>query len=122
MLEACIREVKTWVCVNGLVLNESKSEANVIRSSSLRVPISFPRVDICGQHIAKSMIVHDLGVVTDADLAMTSQVANECRREYYHLSTKARIRESLMNSVYKYLVHALVTSRIDCDIATLFMV
>ena len=94
----------------GLVLNESKSEANVIRSSSLRVPISIPCVDICGQHIATSMIVRDLGVVTDTDLLMASQVANTCLNEYYHLSRMARIRESLTSSVCKYLVHDLVTS------------
>ena len=84
------------------------------------MPISIPRVDICGQHIATSMTVRDLGVVTDTDLSMASQVANTCRSEYYHLSRMARIRESLTNSVCKYLVHALVTSRIDYDIATLF--
>ena len=31
-MEACVREVKIWLCDNGLVLNENKSEAIVIRS------------------------------------------------------------------------------------------
>ena len=42
-MEACIQEVKTWLCDNGLVMNENKSEAIVIRSPILRIPIRVGR-------------------------------------------------------------------------------
>ena len=42
-MEACIQEVKTWLRDNGLIMNENKSEAIVVRSSSLRTPITFNR-------------------------------------------------------------------------------
>ena len=51
-MEACISEVKTWLYDNGLVLNESKTEAIVIHSSSLRRPIHIEHVDVCGQYVA----------------------------------------------------------------------
>lgn len=119
-MEACISEVKTWLYDNGLVLNESKTEAIVIRSSSLRRPILIDHVDICGQYVATSTIVRDLGVAIDADLSMATQVANVCRSAYYHLSRIARVREAMTTSVCKCLVHALVTSRIDYGNAMLF--
>ena len=53
---------------NGLVLNESKTEAIVIHSSSLRRPVHIEHVDVCGQCVATSTIVRDLGVAIDADL------------------------------------------------------
>ena len=113
-------EVKTWLSDNGLVLNESKTEAIVIHSSSLRRPIHIEHVDVCGQYVATSTIVRDLGVAIDADLSMVTQVANVCRSAYYHLSRIARARGAMTTSVCKCLVHALVTSRLDYGNAMLF--
>ena len=49
MIEACVQHAKTWLCDNGLVMNDNKSQAIVIRSSSLRTPTSLSSVSICGQ-------------------------------------------------------------------------
>ena len=37
-MEACVQDAKAWLSDNGLVLNDNKSQAIVIRSSSLRTP------------------------------------------------------------------------------------
>ena len=116
-MESCISEVKTWLYDNGLVLNESKTEAIVIHSSSLHRPI---HIDVCGQYVATSTIIRDLGIAIDADLSMAMQVANACRSAYYHLSRIARARGAMTISVCKCLVHALVTSRLDYGNAMLF--
>ena len=99
-MEACVREVKIWLCDNGLVLNENKSEAIVIRSPNMRTPITISRVNICGQ--------------------LVDTVSNICRSAYYHLSRIAKIRHSLTTSVCKTLIHGLVTSRLDYGNAMLF--
>ena len=119
-MEACISEVKTWLYDNGLVLNESKTEAIVVHSSSLRRPIHIEHIDVCGQCVATSTIVRDLGVAINADLSMVTQVANACRSAYYHLSRIARARGAMTTRVCKCLVHALVTSRLDYGNAMLF--
>ena len=103
-----------------MVLNESKTEAIVIHSSSLRRPIHIKHVDVCGQYVATSTTARDLGVAIDADLSMVTQVANACRSAYYHLSRIARARGAMTISVCKCLVHALVTSRLDYDNAMFF--
>ena len=132
-MEAGIQEVKTWLRDNGLVMNEYKSEAIVIRSPSLRTPITFSRINICGQFVDTSAVIRDLGFAIDTSavirdlgfaidthLSMASQVTNICRSAYYHLSRIAKIRDSLTTSVCKSLIHGLVTSRLDYGSAMLF--
>ena len=42
-MEACAQDAKAWLCDKGLVMNNNKSQAIVIRSSSLRTPVSRSR-------------------------------------------------------------------------------
>ena len=88
-------------------MNENKSEAIVIRSPSLRTPITFSRINICGQFVDTSTVIRDLGFAI-------------CCSTYYHLSRIAKIRDSLTTSVCKSLIHGLVTSWLDYSNAMLF--
>ena len=119
-MEACVQDAEAWLCDNGLVMNYNKSQAIVIRSSSLRTPTSLTRVNICGQLVDTSPVIRDLGFTIDNNLTMTSQVASVCRSAYYHLSRIAKIRDSVSTTVCKSLIHGLVTSRIDYGNAILF--
>ena len=112
-MEECVREVKIWLCDNGLVLNENKSEAIIMQSPNVRTPITMSRINICGQLVDTSAVIRDLGFVMDEHLSMASQVSNICRSAYYHLSRIAKIRHSLTTSVCKSLIHELITSRLD---------
>ena len=112
-MEGCIRDVKTWLANNGLILNETKSQAIVIRSSSLRAPITSTCIDMCGELVATSAVVMDSEFVIDANLSMASQVAKAYRSAYYDLVRITHIRDSMIASVCKCLVHAFVTPRID---------
>ena len=115
-----VQDAKAWLCDNGLVMNSNKSQAIVIHSSSLRTPTSLTRVNICGQLVETSPVIRDLGFNVDANLTMTSQVANVCRSAYYHLSRIAKIRDSISTTVCKSLIHGLVTSRLDYGNAILY--
>ena len=119
-MEECVREVKIWLCDNGLVLNENKSEAIIMQSPNVRTPIMMSRINICGQLVDTSAVIRDLGFVMDDHLSMASQLSNICRSAYYHLSRIAKIRHSLTTSVCKSLIHGLVTSRLDYGNAMLF--
>ena len=119
-MEACVQDAKAWLCDNGLVMNNNKSQAIVIHSSSLRTPTSLTRVNICGQLVETSPVIWDLGFNVDANLTMTSQVANVCRSAYYHLSQIAKIWDSISTTVCKSLIHGLVTSRLDYGNAILY--
>ena len=101
-------------------MNDNKSQAIVIHSSSLHTPTSLTRVNICGQLVETSPVIRDLGFNVDANLTMTSQVANVCRSAYYHLSRIAKIRDSISTTVCKSLIHGLVTSRLYYGNAILY--
>ena len=103
-------------------INENKSEAIVIHSPSLRTPITFSRINICGQFVDTSAVIRDLGFAIDTHLSMASQVSNICRSAYYHLARIAKIRDSLTTSVCKSLIHGLVKSRLDYGNAMLFLI
>ena len=119
-MEACVQDAKAWLCDNGLVMNDNKSHAIVIRWSSILTPTSVTCVNLCGQLVDTSPVIRDLGFTIDTNLTMTSQVANVCRSAYYHLSRIAKIRDSISTTVCKSLIHGLLTSRIDYGNAILF--
>ena len=119
-MEACVQDAKAWLCDNGLVMNDNKSQAIVIHSSSLRTPTSLTRVNICGQLVETSPVIRDLGFNVDTNLTVPSQVAKVCRSAYYHLSRIAKIRDSISITVCKSLIHALVTSWLDYGNAILY--
>ena len=102
--------------------NYNKSQAMVIRSSSLRTPTSLTRVNICGQLVDTSPVIWDLGFTIDSNLTMTSHVASVCRSAYYHQSRNAKIQDSVSTTVCKSLIHGLVTSRIDYGNAIQFSI
>ena len=116
-MEACVQDAKAWLCDNGLVMNNNKSQAIVIHSSSLPTPTSLTRVNICGQLVETSPVIR---FNVDTNLTMTSQVYNVCRSAYYHLSRIAKIRDSISTAVCKSLIHGLVTSRLDYGNAMLY--
>ena len=101
-------------------MNDHKSQAIVIRSSSLRTPTSLTRVDIMWPARRLFPVIRDLGFTIDINLTMTSQVANVCRSAYCHLSRIAKIRDSVSTTVCKILIHGLVTLRIDYGNAIVF--
>ena len=99
-MEACVQDGKAWLCDNGLVMNDNKSQAIVIRSSSLRTTTSLTRVNIRGQLVDTSPVIRDLGFTIDTNLTMTSQVANVCRSAYYHLSRELQKYETRLAPLY----------------------
>ena len=58
-MEACVQDAKAWLCDNGLVMNDNKSQAIVICSSSLCTPTSLTRVNICGQLVDTSPAIRN---------------------------------------------------------------
>ena len=113
-------ELKRWLDRNHLLLNESKTEAIVFRSTTLRVSSDERTVDVCGAAVPLLPAIRDIGVVLDNGLDMSAQVSNACRGAYFHLFHIAKIRKCLDTAACKTLVHSLVTSRIDYGNAVLY--
>ena len=119
-LRDCVDELKRWLDHNHLLLNESKTEAIVFRSSTARITPDETTVNVCGASVPLLTTIRDIGVILDNGLDMSAQVSNACRGAYFHLFRIAKIRKCLDTAACKTLVHSLVTSRIDYGNAVLY--
>ena len=100
--QSCTSQLKSWMTVNKLKLNEDKS--------SLILPSS---VDLNGSSITISSSVCNLGVTFDQSLSFCQHVANVCRLCYLEIRRISSVRHHLSDDTTKTLLNAFVLSRLD---------
>ena len=113
-LENCIAEIRAWMKVNMLKLNDDKTEFLVISSkhmcnkmpdvSSLRVGDSDVQAVPCARNI---------GVMLDNKLNMVEHVKSVCKASYMHLHNISMIRRYITEDATRTLIQSFVTSRLD---------
>lgn len=119
-LEACLKDISSWMSANMLKLNEEKTEFIVFAPKSKlnkteKLHLKF------GNNITKAApSVRNLGVHLDRSLTMEQQVIAVSKACYYQIRNIGRIRPYITQGACKTLIHALVTSRLDFSNALLF--
>ena len=113
ILSACMKDIKTWMTMNYLLLNPDKTEMILLGPKHLRDRVSDHIVSLDGIRIASSSTVRNLGVLLDPDLSFKAHISQACKTAFFHLRNIARIRNILSTSDAEKLVHAFVTSRLD---------
>ena len=93
-IENCIKDVKTWMSSNFLVLNDSKTEI-IHFTSRFATPREFPSIYVGGTAVEPTSQVRDLGVVFDKHLNMVQHVNNLCRSATFALSKIGKLRKYL---------------------------
>ena len=106
----CVKEIKAWLSVNFLLLNENKTEAMTV------MPVNQPAVaksikpgDVT---VPLSASVTNLGAFFDKKCRMEEHATRVCRSANYYLHRIRRIRGCLNLCNTKLLVHSLITSRL----------
>ena len=112
-LESCITEIKNWMNMNKLKLNEDKTEFFVASSKNNRNYINEPTLNVCGTIIKPSEAVRNLGVIFDSSMSMSSHISSISRSLNYHLRNIGRIRSYIDKDTCNHAVRSLVLSRID---------
>ena len=112
-LQACLKDIKTWMTCNFLLLNSDKTEVIVLGPKHLRDALSEDIVTLDGIALASSATVRNLGVIFDQDMSFNSHIKQISRTAFFHLSNIAEIRHILCQKDAEKLVHAFVTSRLD---------
>uniref|UniRef100_A0A8C8DH59 Reverse transcriptase domain-containing protein n=1 Tax=Oryzias sinensis TaxID=183150 RepID=A0A8C8DH59_9TELE len=112
-LNACIRDIKTWMTINYIFLNPEKTEVIILGPKNLRDALSAQIVSLDGISIAPHSTVKNLGVLFDQDLSFKAHISQACRTAFFHLQNIAKIRNILSKSDAEKLIHAFVTSRLD---------
>lgn len=118
-IEDCVNDMQQWMDRNFLKLNNEKTDILLVGSRHQHSTIDLSELTINNVALPVSDVVRDLGVQLDKILSMDSHVSSICKSSYYHLWNIARIRRYLSNSDAAKVIHALVTSRVDCCNAVL---
>ena len=119
-LEACIEDIRDWMCRNNLKLNDSKTEFLTLGAKAQLSKIGDMSIRIGGENIPASHSAKNIGVVFDSTMEMVAQVNQITKSCYLHLRAISNIRKYLTNDAAEKLVHAFVTSRLDCNNALLY--
>ena len=119
-IEACISDIRRWMQESYLKLNDDKTEFLLLGSRQQLAKFKVHSVQIGTTSVPPVERARDLGVIFDSNMTMEHQVSNCVKRAYHSLRNLRSIRKYLTKKAAEQLVHAFVTSRIDCCNALLY--
>uniref|UniRef100_A0A669DDM8 Reverse transcriptase domain-containing protein n=1 Tax=Oreochromis niloticus TaxID=8128 RepID=A0A669DDM8_ORENI len=109
-LFSCLSDVKTWMALNFLHLNESKTE--VIVFGLPKDP--NPSFDFMGPLTSEcTSSIKSLGVTFDSAFKFDKQISSVVKGSFYHLRILAKVKSYLCRNDLERVVHAFITSRLD---------
>ena len=114
-MEKCVLDMSNWMKANKLKLNDDKTEVLVICHPNVKHKIPVISLKIGDSNIAPSKSVRNLGAIFDESMTMSNHITQVCRSMNLHLRSIGRIRRYLDQDSTETIVHALVTSRLDCN-------
>ncbi|KAK6168440.1 hypothetical protein SNE40_020971 [Patella caerulea] len=107
-LEACIDDIKNWMNLNFLKLNDDKTEVILISRKSLSQAIKIGDSTITSSHSVKN-----LGVYFDHDLKMKSHISTISKSLNFHLYNIGKLRPFITSDIAKMLTNAFVLCKLD---------
>ena len=105
---------------NKLMLNENKTEVICISSNYFCDQVSINQFSVDDTMVVPASSVRNIGVMFDNTMSMMNQVTSLCKAAHFHLRNIGQIRKSITYEACEKLIHALITSRLDYCIATLY--
>ena len=113
-MEACLDEIRTWMAVNLLKLNETKTEYILIGSKFNMPDLTSINTITIGNDIINAVdSVRNIGAVIDGRLTMIPHLNNIIKTCYQHLRSIGQIRKYLTTAATISLIHAFITSKLD---------
>ena len=112
-LEGCIEEIKRWMAMNFLKLNDSKTEFMILGSAHHLSKIGSKSLQIGTEVISPSKSARNIGAVLDQSMTMDEQVKSVCNSCYSQLRQIHHIRRCLTREATETLIHSFISSRLD---------
>ena len=113
IVQSCCSDIKEWMSVNHLKLNEDKTEVILIGREKSRQQIGDTQINIAGANIAFATSVRYLGVMLDQSLSLDPQIGKIISSGYMHLHRIWSIRDCPTERTAAALVVTLVLSHLD---------
>ena len=108
----CISDIRSWMIMNKLKINDDKTEFLLITSPRANITRDI-QISIGQEEISPSPACKSLGVMFDQHFNMDTQICSVCRSAHFHIRNIKAIRHLLPPSTAAQLVHSLVSSRLD---------
>ncbi len=112
-IQRCKIEVKQWIVLNMLKLNDDKIEFIVIGTRQQRSKIDIPHINTNGIDIAPTSTVRNLGVMFDSEMNMKGHVSSINRSAYPQLKNLRAIKPFLDMEAANIASHAFVSFHLD---------
>jgi len=119
-MEQCVSKIKSWMTYNKLKLNDEKTEVVFISSRYFHESIDLNGFAVDSVIIEPSTSARNIGVIFDNMMTMKDQVTAICKSSHFHLRNIGRIRKCITYEACEKVIHAFVSSRLDCCNATLY--
>ena len=109
----CISDIRVWMIKNKFKINDSKTEFIIFRSPLLKQNLRDLSISVGDAQVSPSFKVRYLGVVFTQYLTFHDHI-DICKSTHFHLCSIKRIRNLLTFDATAQLIHAIITSRLDC--------
>ena len=119
-LELCCVNIKKWMTINRLKLNDDKTEVILLGTKDKRELVNLDSVKICESDIKIVDKVRNLGLIFDSGLSMVDHINFIVKSCYYHLRRLGRIRQCLTREAAATIALATIISRLDYCNCTLW--
>ncbi len=120
IVETCITDIRTWLISQKLKFNNLKTELLIIGTRQQLKKIEINSVRVGDVDIKPVESVRDLGAWFDEYMSMEVHVGKICTKAFRSLYNIRQIRKFISQESTKTLVHAFVTSHLDCCNSLLF--
>ena len=117
VMEKCISNIRSWT---SLKFNDSKTKFLSLNRQGGVFENYVPSIRIGGEIITSIKLVRNLGVTFTADLSLHKHINSICRSASFHLRNIGKIRNYLTDTAAEQLIHAFISSRLDCCNSLLF--
>ena len=109
----CIDEIRAWMLLHQLKLNDDKTEFMVLQSSHNLSVHGSPTLQLPQLTLSSTDTARNLGCLFDRHMQLDRLVSSYCSSAYYHLRTIKNIRHLLTLDACHAAVRSLVLSRLD---------
>ena len=104
----CLEDVKAWVALNFLKLNEDKTDVMIFGRSTAD---SVTSLGSLAQYVKP--VITNLGVKMDAGLKMEAHIRAIIKSSFFHLRQLAKVKPILSRQHFKTTIHAFMTTWLD---------
>ena len=119
LLEKCIDEVRGWMAINVLKLNDAKTDFIVLGSKHQLRKVKTESIKVGDADILQNSTVKNIGATFDSTLNLHEQIVKTCKSAWFNLYQISKLQKFINLDQQKTAVHAFVTSRLDQNNALL---